>query len=127
MRDATRQADAELEGHREKVMTIIAKTMDELDAVAAKAEADAGPGVYQLAATVIDLGGFFDIGPLHEASYSLCDASDRMIEAGIWHWPSVLVHLQAMRLILNDGCRHGRVSETLLAGLRSVSQRPVTT
>ena len=126
VRDASRLAGQQLEGHRETVMATIAATLDELDALALTAAADAGPHVYQLASTMIDLGGFFDTGPLHEASYSLCDVTDRMIAADVWHWPSVRVHLQAMRLILTGGCQASRTSEALLLGLRSVSQRSLT-
>lgn len=126
VRDATRLAGQELEGHREAVMVTIAATLDELDAVAARAEPGTEPRIYQLASAVIDLGGFFDTGPLHEAAFSLCDVTDRMIGADTWHWPSVRVHLQAMHLILAGGCRAGSTSDALLAGLLSVSQRPVS-
>lgn len=127
VQDATRLAGEELEQHRDGVMASIADTLDELDRLAAAAAPDTGPQVYQLASSVIDLGGFFDTGPLHEAAYSLCDIADRMIGANAWHWPSVLVHLQAMRLIMAGGCRPGRTSEVLLEGLRSISQRPLAT
>ena len=84
--------------------------------------ADGGPRVYALASSIVDLAGYFDTGPLFDAAYSLCDVSDRMIHAETWHWPSVRVHAQALRLILANGCRVGRTSETLLAGLRSITQ-----
>lgn len=125
VRDAVHLAGVALEGHREAVMATIAATLDQLEAVATVEAPDAGPRVYQLASVVIDLGGYFDMGPLHDATYSLCDVADRMIGAEAWHWPSVHVHLQAMRMILNGGCREGRISDALLEGLRSVSQRPI--
>ncbi len=127
VQDATRLAGEKLEQHRDGVMTTIADALDELDRVAAAAAPDAGPQVYKLASSIIDLGGFFDTGPLHEAAYSLCDVADRMIGADVWHWPSVRVHLQAMRLIMAGGCRPGRTSDVLLEGLRSVSRRPLAT
>jgi hypothetical protein len=123
--NALQKANAELEVHREPVMTAITATLDELDAVAAKAAPEAGPRVYELASAIVDLGGFFDMGPMHEAAYSLCDIADRMNTAETWHWPSVQVHLQAMRLILNGGCRESRESDALLEGLHSVSQHVV--
>lgn len=123
--DALRKADAELEVHREPVMAAIAEALDELDAVAAVGARDAGPRVYQLASAIVDLGGYFDMGPMHEATYSLCDIADRMVTADAWHWPSVNVHLQAMRMILAGGCRSGATSDALLEGLHSVSQRPI--
>lgn len=125
VRNALEKANAELEVHREPVMATITETLDLLDAVAAKGAPDAGARVYQLASAIVDLGGFFDMGPMHEAAYSLCDISDRMNTAEAWHWPSVHVHLQAMRLILNGGCRESRESDALLEGLHSVSQHVV--
>jgi hypothetical protein len=125
VRDAVRLAGAELEQHREAVMETIGATLDQLEAIAVVAAPDAGPRVYQLASVIIDLGGYFDMGPMHEATYSLCDIADRMIGADAWHWPSVNVHLQAMRMILGGGCRSGRTSDALLEGLHSVSQRPI--
>jgi hypothetical protein len=125
IRDALQKANDELEEHRAPVMATIAATLDELEAVAAAAAPDAGPRVYELASALIGLGGYFDLGPLNEASYSLCDIADRMIGADSWHWPSINVHLQAMRLILKGGCRESRESDTLLEGLHSVSQRAI--
>lgn len=125
IRTALETANAELEAHREPVLATITETLDMLDAVAAKAAPDSGARIYQLASAIVDLGGFFDMGPMHEAAYSLCDISDRMNTAGTWHWPSVAVHLQAMRLILNSGCRESRESDALLEGLHSVSQHVV--
>ncbi|MDB5421129.1 MAG: chemotaxis protein CheE [Brevundimonas sp.] len=125
VRDALRKAGEELEVHREPVMATIAATLDELDAVEATGVPNAGPRVYELASAIVGLGGYFDLGPLNEAAYSLCDISDRMIGADAWHWPSVNVHLQAMRLILSGGCREGKMSDALLEGLHAVSQRPI--
>ena len=120
--DAQRQAGEALEAHRDDTMTAISATLDQLDALCAEAPAGAGQNVYELASSIVDLAGYFDTGPLFDAAYSLCEIADRMNQAETWHWPSVQVHLQAMRLILMSGCRVGRTSETLLAGLRSITQ-----
>jgi hypothetical protein len=99
-------------------------TIGQLEDLCVAAAPEGRDRVYVLAAALVDLAGFFDTGPLYNAGYSLCEVSDRMINGGIWHWPSVQVHLQAMRLILASGCRTGRTSQTLLEGLRKISQRP---
>lgn len=124
VREAERLAGEALNTHRDEAMAMISATLDELETVCAEAAEGSGPQVYTLGARVIDLAAFFDTGPLHDAAWSLCEVSDRMINAGIWHWPSIQVHLQAMRLIIASGCRTGRTSDTLLAGLRSIAQRP---
>lgn len=122
VRDLERQATAQLETHRDDTMAAVATTLDALEALCAEAAIDAGPRVYALASSIVDVAGYFDTGPLFDAAYSLCEISDRMIQAGTWHWPSVRVHAQALRLILANDCRAGRTSETLLAGLRSITR-----
>lgn len=122
VRDLERQAVVQLETHRDDAMASLAGTLAKLDALCAEAPEAAGPRVYALASSIVDLAGYFDTGPLFEAAYSLCEISDRMIQAEAWHWPSVRVHAQALRLILAGGCRTGRTSDALLAGLRSINQ-----
>lgn len=122
VRDLERQAVAQLETHRDDAMATVGETLTKLEALCAEAPDGAGPQVYALASSMVDLAGYFDTGPLFEAAYSLCEISDRMIQAEAWHWPSVQVHAQALRLILAGGCRTGRTSDALLAGLRSITQ-----
>lgn len=121
--EADRLAREGLEVHRESVMRTIDVTLAELEDLSTARPADAGTQVYALASKVIDLVAYFDTGPLHEAAYSLCELSDRMLAGRHWQWPPVVVHIQALRLILSDGCRRGRTSEILLEGLRSLSAR----
>lgn len=122
VRELERQATARLETHRDDAMAAVVATLDALDALCAEAAIDAGPRVYALASSIVDVAGYFDTGPLFHAAYSLCEVSDRMLQAETWHWPSIRVHAQALRLILANDCRAGRTSETLLAGLRSITQ-----
>ncbi|MBU1345612.1 MAG: chemotaxis protein CheE [Alphaproteobacteria bacterium] len=121
VRDAERMATEALNTHRDDVMANVATILDQLDVVCARKADDGGPQIYALAASMIDVAGFFDTGPLYDAAYSLCDISDRMIANDHWRWPAVQVHLQALRLILAGGCRTGRTSDMLLEGLRSVA------
>jgi hypothetical protein len=44
---------------------------------------------------------------------------------GVWDWPSVEVHLRAIRMILANGCRESENTPVLLDGLASVRQRVV--
>ena len=122
VRDLERQAVTQLETHRDDAMANVAGTLDALEALCAEAPVGAGPQVYALGSSIVDLAGYFDTGPLFDAAYSLCEISDRMIQAEVWHWPSVQVHAQALSLILAGGCRTGRTSDALLAGLRSITQ-----
>ena len=123
VREAERRASQEIEVHRAPAMAAIARALDELDALVAEASPHSGARVYALASQIIDVGGYFDLGPLHEAVYSLCEIADRMMGQETWHWPSVEVHLRAARLILAEDCRSGRASENMLNGLRAVAAR----
>ena len=121
--DAVRRADAALDGHREAGMLAVTTALGELEA-ACRARDDADHGrVYEMAAALLDMAGFFDTGPLYGAAYSLCEITDLMLASGAWTWPSVDVHVRALRLILADGCVEGETSAALLAGLRSVVAR----
>lgn len=116
-------ADTALDGHRESAMKTLADTLAELQALAAHRSDHNHAKVYERAAALLDLAGFFETGPLYEAAYSLCEISDGMRAAGTWHWPSVEVHLQALGLILTDDCRDSETSRTLLEGLKAVRAR----
>lgn len=119
--DALQAAEAALETHREAAMHTLSETMNRLDA--ARTARD-HKQVYVQAAAMLDMAGFFDTGPLHPAVFSLCEISD---QAGdhIWDWPSVEVHLRAIKLILGDCCRSTESSQVLLEGLASVRLRSI--
>lgn len=121
--DVERRANERLERHRDDVMITIAGTITELELVVAAAAPDSEPQIYRLASSLLDTAGFFDTGPLYDAGYSLCDVADRMQASGLWSWPTVAVHVQAMRLILTGGCKADAASDALLAGLRSVAAK----
>lgn len=89
VRDLERQADAALETHRDDAMAMVGGTLILLEELCLEAPDGAGPRVYELASSIVDLAGYFDTGPLFEAAYSLCDVSDRMNQAETWHWPSI--------------------------------------
>ena len=121
--DVERRANERLDRHRDDVMTAVAATIAELEQVAAAAAPGTEAQVYKLASSLLDTAGFFDTGPLYDAGYSLCDVADRMQTNGAWSWPSVAVHVQAMRLILTAGCKVDATSDALLAGLRSIAAK----
>lgn len=124
--DVERRANERLERHREDVMVTVGATITELEQVVAAAAPGSEPQVYKLASHLLATAGFFDTGPLYDAGYSLCDVADRMQANDAWSWPSVGVHVQAMRLILTAGCQADPTSEALLAGLRSVAAKTRT-
>lgn len=111
-------ADGAVEGHREAAMQALDRTLTELEAACA---ARTHGGIYDLAASLLDMAGFFDTGPFHQAVFSLCEVSDAMSDA--WDWPSVEVHVRALRLILREDCRESANSIVLLEGLAAIRRR----
>ncbi|HYC73385.1 hypothetical protein [Brevundimonas sp.] len=98
-------------------------TLSRLEAICAAGDDGAAAQVYELASAFADMAGLFDTGPLYTAAFSLCETTDRMIAARCWQWPSVDVHLRAIRLIISAGCEHDERSRALLGGLASVVAR----
>lgn len=123
MAEAVRAAEAGVEEHREDAMHSLAATLGELESVCARRDRGAEARVYELASAFTDMAGFFDTGPLYAAAFSLCESSDRMIAGGCWQWPTVEVHVRAMRLILAGGCGFDEASHVLLEGLAAVLGR----
>ncbi|HEY9217391.1 MAG TPA: chemotaxis protein CheE [Phenylobacterium sp.] len=57
--------------------------------------------VYDAATAVIDVAGLFDERILCDAAYSLCELTDRLRTQDKVDWASVIVHVEALRLIYN--------------------------
>ena len=123
MAEAVRAAEVGLDSHREEGMRSLSATLARLEAACAARDEGAEALVYELASAFADMAGFFDTGPLYAAAFSLCETSDRMIAGGCWQWPSVHVHVSALRLILVDNCRPTEASRVLLEGLASIVAR----
>ncbi len=118
--EAQRRAQEGLDLHRESTMADVGGLIDELETLCASKPPESEARVYERAASLIDLAGFFDTGPLYDAGYSLCELSDRMRGAGVWNWSAVQVHVQALRLIHAGGCKADGEARVLLQGLQSV-------
>ncbi|NJC39811.1 hypothetical protein GGQ87_000069 [Brevundimonas alba] len=115
--EALGAADSALAHHRDAAMEALGVILSRLEeACAARRQAE----IYDGAAALLDLAGFFDTGPLHPAAFSLCEISDR---GSVWDWPSVEVHVRAIRRILGGGCRETDETALLLDGLVSVRAR----
>lgn len=118
--EVERRANERLNRHKAEVMETIAQRISDLEVLAqAKAEGTRIK-VYATAKGMLDTAGFFDTGPLYEAAYSLCETADLMLESNRWNWPSIEVHVHAMRLIFSNDCKADKVSETLMLGLKAI-------
>ncbi len=115
--DALTAAETALSHHRDAAMEALGVMVTRLEAACAARQRTE---IYDQAAALLDLAGFFDTGPLHPAVFSLCEISDR---GSAWDWPSVEVHVRAIRRILGGGCRQSDETALLLDGLVSVRAR----
>lgn len=123
VQEAIALAEKGLEGHREAGLASIASLLVQLEEATALRAPDSHTAIYSLAAELLDMAGFFETGPLYTATFSLCDIADRMQADDAWDWPSVAVHVGAMRLIMSDGCQANATSEAVLDGLDAVRKR----
>lgn len=119
---AVAAAELALASHRDEGMAQIGLTLGRLEAACDARDPAAQASVYDLAAALLDLAGFFETGPLFPAAFSLCDLSDRMMTDNVWTWPSITVHVHAMRLLLADDCKESTASTLLLQGLAALSR-----
>lgn len=119
--EAERLADDALQGHRAATFAELGELVGRLEALCAQPDAEGPAQAYALAASLVDLAGFFDTGPFYAAAYSLCDLADRSRTAGRWSWEAVGVHVGALRLLHTGGLQpDGPGSEGLIDGLRRV-------
>jgi len=121
--EALARADQGVEGHREAAMRKLGDHLEQLETISRQREPGCETLIYDRAAAFLDMAGFFETGPLYTAAFSLCQLSDRMTALGVWDWPSVEVHLRALRLILSSGCVTGAASDEVLNGLAAVARR----
>lgn len=120
--DAISLADKALMGHQASAMQSFADSLVQLEAACATRDADGHPRIYELAAALVDMAGFFETGPLYTAAFSLCELSDRLLTNGIWDWPSIEVHVRSIRLILKENCRQNATTIQIVEGLAAVTR-----
>jgi len=121
--DAVARADSGLDQHRAAAMAGLVDGVAALETSCVAQSPGSEKGVYDQAAALLDMAGFFDTGPLYKAAFSLCELADRMIEARTWSWPSIAVHVRALRLILADDCRQTEQAAQILEGLSTILRR----
>lgn len=119
--EALTKAAAGLASHHDEAMATIRQRLARLEFLSAERAADSTREVYAVAEAMLDLAGFFETGPLHPAVTSLCDITDHMLHEGRWTWEAVTLHVTALRLILDGGCRNDDMAATLLEGLSRLS------
>lgn len=76
--------------------------------------------LYGLGNDVLEVAGVFDMTPLSEAAFSLCDLIDRFKTYGRFSYPALMVHLQALQALRVMEGDSDPAAKSMLDGLRKV-------
>lgn len=79
--------------------------------------------VYDESSTVLDIAGMFNQRILCDAAYSLCELTDRLRTGGRHDWPSIGIHVNALRLIWSKDKNVGPEMKTVVDGLWALTDR----
>jgi len=116
--EAESRANQALDEQRDHVFTLLTANVDAIEALCATRPHDAPDQIYAFASAMV---GYLDVPTFFEAAFSLCEIADRMKGAGVWSWPSVEVHVRALRLTLAAQGQTSADSDRLLEGLRALT------
>ncbi|WP_284876978.1 hypothetical protein [Brevundimonas sp. MEB006b] len=119
--EAESRANQALDEQRDHVFTLLTANVDAIEALCATRPQDAPAQIYAFASAMVDMAGYLDVPTFFEAAFSLCEIADRMKGAGSWSWPSVEVHVRALRLTLAAQGQTSADSNRLLEGLRALT------
>jgi hypothetical protein len=126
--EALRRAGANLQGLKKDCLAELKITMDQAEAVAARAGADYDAELtaelYAVVSTPIGIPTICDLASIDTALISLSDLLDHLTTHRTWDANAVAVHLRACHLLLHtEGAQDAAGTQQVLAGLKKVSQR----
>lgn len=107
VREAIRRSEAAVDTLREPCVAQIDAILAEIDArfgaAATAREQEDFETLYVLATRIIDVSIVVRNSGLDDASRALCDLADLSSEIGRWDWPSVEVHIEALKMLRANG------------------------
>ena len=123
-----RAATQRVEAVRASSVAALAGKVDLLVAAAAAARKtpDAGDtydGIYNLSNAIYGVASTFELKPLAQAAFSLCDLADGFRCGEPANWPAIDVHVDGIRLLVSLGEGAGVAGDEVLKGLRAVRDR----
>lgn len=126
--DATRDAQARLQGLQGDLLKELATVLDQCEAIAARAGGAYVPEVamelYEKVSATIGVATSCNLAAIDTMLVSLADLLDYLRESESWEANALTVHLRAYRLLLHtEAARDGAGTNAILEGLRKVSQR----
>ncbi len=129
-KDAIAAAELGIEGLREASLAALDASLAEIESRFGKGvdtrDAEAFETLYTLALRIIDVSMFVTDSGVDQAAISLAALADSCLEAGVWRWDAVDVHLHALRLLRGVGASLPEAArQSMLDGLYKVSHRKI--
>ena len=119
---ALQRAENAVESHRDKANAQMEQHICALEEIVRARGTPDPDKTYEHAAFVLDVGGMF-APPLCRAATSLCELIHRMKSAGRWDWPSIAVHVGALRALVGTRDERAPEVQAVLQGLAAVAAR----
>ncbi len=125
--EAIAAATSNLDSIRDRVVTGLDKTLQQMHALGGTLQATAAPeaieALYALANTVIGLASAAGLGVLGDVSYSLCTLIERMRGTRTWNAAAVQLHLDALHRLQTAGPGEQATAQAVTDALRRVVAR----
>lgn len=119
---ATQRARRELAAQAGDAKKSLGVTIGRMEAMVAEKTASADD-IYVESAVVLDIAGMFDMRTLCDASYSLCELTDRLRTKDRQDWSSIGVHVNALRLIWSKDDKDAAQLKSVVDGLWAITDR----
>jgi len=119
---AGERAGRELKAQREEAQRSLGAMLGTLEVM--NRERTAQPTeVYDAATQMVDIAGLFDMKMFCDAAYSLSELTDRLRNHGRQDWPSIGVHINALRLIWTKDEDASEEVKAMVDGLWALTDR----
>ncbi len=116
---ALKRAENAMEAYRVQANSATAQRVQQLEIIAKSRSEEGASMIYDISTYILDIAGLFQ-PPLCRAAQSLCELVHRMNAAERWDWPSIDVHISAMRLLMGRREDKEPADMSILLGLSAV-------
>lgn len=123
--EAVSRAEANLEAMREDLARDLSAKVETLEPLLARLVASDRDArvIYDIAEGLIAVAGACGFSDAARAAHSLCELLDRMEVRGGYEREPLMVHVRALRLLIQPDPLPGEASEQILVGLDKVCGR----
>lgn len=119
---ANDRAQRELAAHAGDAMKSLGAMIGRMEAMGQSRDATLDC-VYEEASTILDIAGVFDKRVLCDACYSLCELVDRQRTHQRQDWTTIVVHVNALRLLWSKDGEDPASLKSVVDGLWTITDR----